>query len=124
MRKLIALMMSLSVVMASSIPLVPMASACTPAYQATKQVQDNMQPPSVQAFALPVDGHMKSAQACIECACGCHAGIDSLPNLLAPCVPCDPGSVQAELHDVPIVLHVPGLLQLQPGLAVPPPRNV
>ncbi len=87
MRKLVSLAISLTILMVSSLPLVPLASACPPAHASAMQVMDEMQMhqegqhPAMHAAAhIDVD----AGQACIECACGCHNSIDSLPHVLAP----------------------------------------
>ena len=87
MRKLISLTISLTILMVSSIPLVPLAEACPPAHDSAMQVMDGVQmhqgeqhPAMHAAVHIDVD----ASQACIECACGCHNSIDSLPHVLAP----------------------------------------
>ncbi|OIQ01506.1 MAG: hypothetical protein AUK36_09820 [Zetaproteobacteria bacterium CG2_30_59_37] len=91
MRKFFSLMMALSIVVVSSIPLVPLASACPPAHASAMQSMDDMQGTAkhqddqhsaMQAAAGHID--VPAGEACVECGCGCHDSIDSLPHMLAP----------------------------------------
>jgi len=129
MRKFVALMLSLMIVLLSSMPMVPLASACAPAHDAAMHGMDDgidmqahhaaMQAADTQTVASDVlasNVKAEAGQACIECGCGCHDSIDSLPHMLAPHSPdtaslsCVQGMQRvdplAELNPEPRVLSV------------------
>ncbi|HXH73302.1 MAG TPA: hypothetical protein VNI58_10850 [Mariprofundaceae bacterium] len=90
MRRLVSLFVSVALLVVSSVPLVS-ANACempVPAQAARHAVPTHtiaLQSPAMHA------GHCHCAapagdwqHCCIECGCGCHRSLDTLPHLLAP----------------------------------------
>jgi len=81
MRKGIALGLAFLLPLVASVPLVPKAAAC--AMQDAMPGMHHAAPGAAKATAGPDAG----THCTIECGCGCHRNIDSLPPLLAPHAP-------------------------------------
>jgi len=131
MRKILSLMLSLMIVLLSSLPMVPLASACAPAHDLAmhamehdSDMQAHHQDEHADMQTMLSDGKIEAGQACIECGCGCHDSIDSLPHLLAPHSP-DTASqsmlVSVERLAVPLKLRLKSRAQ---AVFSPPPRFI
>lgn len=141
MRKAVSLLVALAVVLISSMPMAPAVLACTgmPAHatgsmEPGSMGQNSMHENSMHQGSMH-EGMAAAAQlaaqqidraadhACIECGCGCHADIDSLPHMLAP------HSTDMALFDAVVAherAHAPALPALEArALAVfsPPPQS-
>lgn len=131
MRKLLSVIVALNIVLLSSMPMVPLASACPPAHDSAMQAMEDMCGMADEGMRMHRDAqypamhaHVPADQACIECGCGCNDSIDSLPHMLAPHSP-DTASVSCE----PATQRVDALSQLRPESRIlpalsPPPRSI
>jgi len=89
MRKFVSLFISLTIVLISSIPLVPISSACDGSDTLSHAAAMLDSDPHIHhhpAIEVSTNNLAKAAdKTCqIECGCGCHNSIDSLPHALAP----------------------------------------
>jgi len=133
MRKLIALCMSCTLLFISSMPTVALASVCDmPDYSAVsladkaekQAATTSMQHHQNMKHHVVIHRHKvsKDWQTCrIECGCGCHRHIDSLPHLLSPHVI----SQVAELPRLPALAVAEAILRFDyfyiAPVQLPPP---
>jgi len=126
MRRHIALGLVAALLIVSGAPLVSAADICALDAGNKKLTQHQHADHTIQMYDEQHGPVMDlSGDTCrIECACGCHSGVDSLPNLLAPHAPCVQSSALVTPDDVAIALPFPELTSLAPVVITPPPRNV
>jgi len=124
-------MMAVSLLVVSAAPLVSAADSCALDAGLKKNAQHQHPHHVLTDHAMQMHDEQHGpvmdlpADTCrIECACGCHSGVDSLPNLLAPHAPCVQSSALVTPDDVAIALPFPELTSLAPVVITPPPRNV
>jgi hypothetical protein len=128
MRKLIVTIMSATLLIVSSAPMVAAAADCPPAHEAamTRAGADyhahvhDLQQQGRHDHAMALIGDWQNDR--IECGCGCHSSVDSLPHLLAPHMASDAVRMTGQLSIK---------VSLQPGMAwqsspvrvpLPPPQ--
>jgi len=117
-RKAISILLAIAVLSVSAVPLLP-ATAC-PSTQSIQGRAMHMQAghQGHQHRIVPLNDW----QTCrIECGCGCHRSIDSLPHLLAPhAVSLAPFRVEMVVADASAEM-APVLQARQLVLPTPPP---
>jgi len=81
MRKLIALLLTFTLLAVSSLPAAAEAATCSAAeHRAALQQEGGLR----GAMHAMQQGDSSHAHCVIECGCGCHHSVDALPHLLAP----------------------------------------
>jgi len=92
MRKLISIWMTCTLLFISSIPTVAVAAMCGATNVDSTHIEEmaEMQSTEHQETSMSTNHHDmmdKDWQTCrIECGCGCHQHLDSLPHVLSPYV--------------------------------------
>ncbi len=130
MRKLLVMMMSVTLLIVSSVPMSAVAAICTIPVNAS--VHDDMAADMGQGMQHG-DEHVQHEHSMalnsdwqherIECGCGCHNSIDSLPHLLAPHMTSD--TIQMAEHlsmAVPVRLEMAWLVHAV-RVPLPPPQS-
>ncbi len=90
MRKLISTWMTCTLLLITCMPSISLASACDISEQASMNIESMSAQAKLKHHQEMVQKihhvHMnKDMQTCrIECGCGCHHQLDSLPHLLSP----------------------------------------
>ena len=133
MRKFLALFLACSLLAVSSVPAVAMATECAPAmheqmHEQTHELHDMDAHADHGVAHEPVMHEHDQALAGdwqhdrIECGCGCHRSIDSLPHLLAPHA-LTLSSDTIEIASAPSAPQpVAGLIAVTVRVPVPPPQ--
>jgi len=131
MRRVFSLLVSISLLIVSSVPMVSMAEICAPPAHETAMDEamqgdyqhdshdDAMKHEDVK-HSMTLAGDRQKQR--IECGCGCHRSIDSLPHLLAPHTVAV-AQLQIEMLSAPIPVQLsPALISEALRIPVPPPQ--
>ncbi|MDQ6960566.1 MAG: hypothetical protein Q9M27_05995 [Mariprofundaceae bacterium] len=114
MRKICSMVLMSALLVVTSVPLLPAAAKFCALDDGAMQMH------AAHDHGMVLNLDFQTAR--IECGCGCHRSVDSLPNLLAPHVVSlaglDVGLVIASVADVNLPVLKPRLLPFP----VPPPR--
>lgn len=127
MRKLLVMMMSVTVLIVSSVPMsavaaicdIPVHSSSSAGMAADMQSEHDIHADHEHGMAL--DGDWQHER--IECGCGCHNSADSLPHLLAPHMTSD--TIQMAEHlsiAVPVRLEMAWQMRAV-RVPLPPPQS-
>ncbi len=135
MRKFVAVFLSLSLLIISSAPLSVEAASCAMPEQKTVSEQgmdENHAHHMNHEISVGEDpGHEHSVVLMgdwqtdrIECGCGCHRNVDSLPHLLAPHMIDSAGFRAGEISVMASIQPVTILLMTAMQVPLPPPQLV
>jgi len=133
MRKFVAVFLSLSLLIISSVPLSVQAAACAmPEHVAVgDQGTDNHAHHMNHEVSVEEDqGHEHKMALMgdwqkdrVECGCGCHRSVDNLPHLLAPHMIDNAGFHAGEVSIMVSIQPVTILLLTAAQVSLPPPQQ-
>jgi len=123
MRRWISLGLIAVFLTVGGVPLIPAAELCA----LPDGVQHAASDPGVYRVHRVQHGsamHAPAGNCRLECGCGCHNNIDTLPHLLAPhLVALNTLPIETSATQV-IALPYPDITAHPPAISTPPPRNV
>jgi len=118
--------MTVVLLVISGLPLVSMAETCPmPAhtsFEAAADIELLAEPASHEISTGHHDALSSDMQDCrIECACGCHQSIDTLPHQLAPHVFSEHEDACVDVTSLQISNYAPFSFELIAPIELPPP---
>lgn len=121
MRQSIAFILIASLLLVSSLPLVAAANGC-PLVATAHATALDATGSNGAVMQMKQDG--MPAPCSLECACGCHRNVDSLPQLLAPHAIGDGAARSQAAHEAPAIDVAMALQPRSQRVLLPPPRTL